>query len=304
MSPAVPGLRAADRPLLGILLMLGFCVLAPVGDAFAKVLGMRMGLGQMIAVRFAVQALMLVPLAMAVGLTLRPGRRITALLALRTVLHVAASWMMVAALRHLPLADAIAIVFVMPFMTLILGHLLLGEAVGPRRLAACAFGFAGTLMVIQPSFVTVGWAALLPVGVALSFTLFMLMTRHVSQEVDPIAMQAITAVIACAGLVPVLILGHGAGLAELVLTPVELRDGVLLVLMGVTTTIGLLMMTWALRCAPAATLAPMQYLEIPIATLIGWLVFDALPNGLAAAGIVVTMAAGLYMIHRERLAAR
>ena len=297
-------LRGTDRPLTGILLMLGFCVLAPVGDAFAKVLGTRMGLGQLIAVRFAVQALMLVPVAMAVGLTLRPGRRITWLVALRTVLHVAASWMMVAALRHLPLADAIAIVFVMPFMVLILGHALLGEVVGPRRLAACAFGFAGTLMVIQPSFVAVGWAALLPVGVALSFTLFMLVTRHIAQEIDPIAMQAISAVMASAVLVPALVAGHAAGLPELRLTGVEPHDAVLMVLMGVTTTVGLLLMTWSLRFAPAATLAPMQYLEIPIATLIGWLVFHALPNGLAAAGIVVTMAAGLYMIHRERLAAR
>jgi drug/metabolite transporter (DMT)-like permease len=64
-----------------------------------------------------------------------------------------------------------------------------------------------------------------------------------------------------------------------------------------------LVMTWSLRFAPAATLAPMQYLEIPFATLIGRVVFDALPNGLAAAGILVTIAAGLYVIHRERLAA-
>jgi drug/metabolite transporter (DMT)-like permease len=46
----------------------------------------------------------------------------------------------------------------------------------------------------------------------------------------------------------------------------------------------------------------MQYLEIPFATLIGWLVFGNLPDGLAAAGIAVTVAAGLYVIHRERLA--
>jgi drug/metabolite transporter (DMT)-like permease len=74
--------------------------------------------------------------------------------------------MMFAALRHLPLADAIAIAFVMPFLLLLLGRTVLGETVGPRRLAACAVGFAGTLLVIQPSFAAVGWAALLPLGVA------------------------------------------------------------------------------------------------------------------------------------------
>ena len=47
----------------------------------------------------------------------------------------------------------------------------------------------------------------------------------------------------------------------------------------------------------------MQYLELPFATLIGWLIFGDLPNGLAALGIAVTLAAGLYVIHRERAAA-
>ena len=61
-------------------------------------------------------------------------------------------------------------------------------------------------------------------------------------------------------------------------------------------------MTWSLRFAPSATLAPIQYLEIPFATLLGCLVFGDLPNGLAALGIAVTVAAGLYVIHRERRA--
>ena len=59
-------------------------------------------------------------------------------------------------------------------------------------------------------------------------------------------------------------------------------------------------MTWSLRFAPSATLAPMQYLEIPVATVIGWLVFRDFPDALAFAGICVTVAAGLYIILRER----
>jgi drug/metabolite transporter (DMT)-like permease len=51
-------------------------------------------------------------------------------------------------------------------------------------------------------------------------------------------------------------------------------------------------------------LAPMQYLEIPIATIIGFLVFTDLPNGLAAVGIAITIAAGVYIILRERATSR
>ena len=63
-------------------------------------------------------------------------------------------------------------------------------------------------------------------------------------------------------------------------------------------------MTWSLRYAPSATLAPMQYLEIPVATLFGWAIFRDLPDGLAALGIGITVAAGLYVILRERATAR
>ena len=48
----------------------------------------------------------------------------------------------------------------------------------------------------------------------------------------------------------------------------------------------------------------MQYLEIPVAMFYGWLIFADLPNGLALFGIAVTMAAGLYIVMRERSMAR
>ncbi len=63
-------------------------------------------------------------------------------------------------------------------------------------------------------------------------------------------------------------------------------------------------MTWSLRFAPAATVTPVQYLEIPIATLFGWLIFSDLPNGLAAIGIAITMTAGLYIVFNERAVAQ
>ena len=78
----------------------------------------------------------------------------------------------------------------------------------------------------------------------------------------------------------------------------------LLIAIGVLGTVAHLLMTWSLRYAPSATLAPMQYLEIPFATIIGFLVFRDLPNGVAAVGICITIGAGLYIVLRERAIAR
>jgi drug/metabolite transporter (DMT)-like permease len=64
------------------------------------------------------------------------------------------------------------------------------------------------------------------------------------------------------------------------------------------------MMTYALAFAPSATLAPLQYLELPVATLLGYLVFQDFPNALTLTGIAIIMGAGLYMVHRERVTAR
>ncbi|NOD63712.1 MULTISPECIES: DMT family transporter [unclassified Ruegeria] len=293
-----------DRPVFGIVLMLGFCVLAPLGDSMAKLLGETTPLGLLVTVRFAVQALILIPL---VALTGRPWRmrgRILRLTVIRTFLHIVGITAMFSALQFLPLADAIAIAFVMPFIMLLLGKYVLGEEVGARRLVACIVGFIGTLLVIQPSFAEVGAPALLPLIVAVVFALFMLVTRQIAKETDPVSLQAVSGVLATLVLAPVLVIGTYLDVWEISATLPAPDMYWLLLAIGVLGTVAHLLMTWSLRYAPSATLAPMQYLEIPVATLIGWVIFSDLPDGLAAIGILITIAAGLYVILRERASAR
>lgn len=289
-----------DRPVLGILFMLGFCVLAPLGDATAKILGGVVPLLMLLVVRFVTQAVLLWPLVLISRQEVRLRGRVFRLMVLRTVLHILGIAAMFTALRFMPLADTVAIAFVMPFIMLLLGRYVLDEEVGVHRMAACCVGFVGTLMVIQPSFAAVGWPALLPLAVAVIFAFFMLVTRQIAREVDALNLQAQS------GVVAVLVLGAVALAlpADQVWIWPGRWDWALMAFMGCVGTLAHLLMTWSLRYAPAATLAPMQYLEIPIATFFGWLIFADLPNGLAAAGIVVTMAAGLYVIHRENRAAR
>ena len=293
-----------DRPLLGIMLMLGFCVLAPVGDAIAKIIGQTVPIGQLVLVRFAVQVAVLVPLVWATGRVWRMTPRIALLTFVRTLLHIAGIGAMVTALKYLPLADAIAIAFVMPFIMLILGKYALNEEVGMRRVIACAVGFCGTLLIVQPSFAEVGWPALLPVAVAFNFAFFMLVTRQIAKETDPIGLQAVSGIMALAVMFPVLLIFQGGQFDQLQLIQVSNFDWSLMLSIGFLGTAAHLLMTWSLRYAPSATLAPMQYLEIPVATVLGFIIFGDLPNPLATTGIGITIAAGLYVILRERAIAR
>lgn len=287
-----------DRPLMGIALMLGFCVTAPFADALAKLLGDRFGLIQLICARMVLQVVLLLPLVLLLRISLRFSPNELWLTAIRAVLHVLGIGMMFLSLRYLPLADAVAIAFVMPFIMLLLGHMVLGEEVGRRRILACCVGFVGTLMVIQPSFAEVGWPALLPLGVAVDFALFMLVTRKLAKTTDPMALQVVSGAIAILLLLPLFFLF--AGYPEFGLRWDDRTAIWILGLMGVLGTVAHLLATWALRFAPSTTLAPMQYLEIPVAAAVGWMLFQEFPNGLALFGILVTVLAGLYIIARER----
>ena len=293
-----------DRPVLGILLMLGFCIIAPLSDALAKLLGATIPLGQLVFIRFAVQAVLLVPVVIVLRMEWRLAPHLWRLAIWRTVLHILGIGLMFTALQYLPLADAVAIAFVMPFIMLLLGRFVLGEEVGPHRMAACVVGFIGTLMVIQPNFLAVGWVALLPLGVAVVFALFMLSTRQIAKHVDAIRLQAVSGVIAMVLMAPLFVVGIALDFTPLSLVTPHGNEWAMLLAIGGLGTLAHLLMTWSLRFAPSATVAPMQYLEIPIATLIGFWIFKELPDTLAAFGIALTIAAGVYAIAREKANAR
>ena len=289
-----------DRPLFGILLMLLFCLLAPLGDALAKLLGQSVPLTQMLFVRFAVQAVLLIPLVYVSGRKWRMSGWVLGFAWLRIGLLIAAITCMVIALRYLPLVDTIAIVFVMPFILLLLGNIFLKEFVGRHRLIACLVGFVGTLLVIQPSFQNVGAPALLPLLAAWLIAFFMMVTRKIAKVTDPIGLQAVNGVMAMVMIAPVLWLFRESDLPAMQVVELSHHQLWLLLLFGLTGTAAHLVMTWSLRYAPSSTTAPLQYLEIPIATVIGWLVFFDLPNPIASLGIIIIIGAGLYVLIRER----
>jgi drug/metabolite transporter (DMT)-like permease len=215
---------------------------------------------------------------------------------------MAATGLFFAAVREMPLANAIAIFFVEPFILTLLGALFLGEAVGLRRIMACTVGFGGALLVIQPSFSELGFVALYPLGTALCFALYMVMTRSMAQRLSPITLQAYTAIAASAIILPLLFAFDGTG--NTALDPAMPHGLAVYTLLGVgvVSTISHLFISLALKFAPAATIAPLQYLEIVAATSLGYFVFSDIPDALTFLGIAIIVSAGLYVFARERRA--
>ncbi len=295
---------ASDRPLFAMALMCAFCVIAPLLDVAAKLAAATLPAGQITFARMAVQALVMAPVMAAMGLSWGLGGRALGLMAVRAALLIASTFAFVAAIAVMPIADALAIVFVAPFLLLLFGHLIFGDRVGPRRIAACAVGFAGALLVIRPSIAVFGTTALLPLGTALAFALYMLVTRALAAGVHPVAMQAQTAVIGTVLCLPVLLWADGSGIAAL--DPVAPQGLAWLWLAGVGAFAAAshLCMTYALKFAPSATLAPLHYLEIVVAVALGYLIWGDFPAPLTWAGITVIVASGLYILWRERVTSR
>lgn len=304
MTSVTSDIPSTDRILSGVALMLGFCVTAPLLDVAAKLASSSVPVGQITSARFVVQCALMAPFVWIMGLSLRVAQGQWLALLCRAVLLLVSTFCFIAAIRVMPLADALAIAFVAPFIVLLVGKFYLGEDVGPRRVGAAIVGFVGVLFVIQPSFAAFGTVALFPLGTAVGFAFYILVTRGLSRRVHPVTLQFYTGLIASLFCLPVLMLAEGTG-SEL-LDPVLPAGIAWLWLLGVGffATLSHMMMTYALSMAPSATLAPLQYLELPVATLLGYLIFRDFPNALALTGIVIIIGAGLYMIHRERVTAR
>lgn len=293
-----------DRILPGVALMLVFCVLAPLLDVSSKLAAETVPVGQITAARFVVQGALMLPVVLAMRLNWGMGRRALGLVVLRAVFLMLSTYCFVAAIAVMPVADALAIAFVEPFILLILGRLLFGDEVGPRRIGASVVGFLGALMVIQPSLAAFGPVALFPLGTAFFFAFYMLVTRAMAATVHPVTMQLHTSLAGIAICVPGMWLLDGSGIPSL--DPVMPQGIAWLWLFGVGfwAAVSHICMTYALKFAPSATLAPLHYLEIVAAVALGYMIFGDFPNAMTWAGIAVIVSSGLYIIHRERTVAR
>ncbi|WP_439570265.1 DMT family transporter [Roseovarius mucosus] len=303
MSTAQPYTPSTDRILAGVALMLGFCITAPMLDVAAKLASATVPVGQITAARFIVQCALMAPFVWIMGLSLQVARAQWLALVFRAALLLISTFCFIAAIRVMPLADALAIVFVAPFIVLLVGKFYLGEDVGPRRVCAAMVGFVGVLFVIQPSFAAFGAVALFPLGTAIGFAFYILVTRGLSRRMHPVTLQFHTGLIASLLCLPVLLLAQGSETELLDLVWPEGIAWLWLFGVGCFAAISHMMMTYALSLAPSATLAPLQYLELPVATFLGYLVFQDFPNALTLTGITIIIGAGLYMIHRERVTA-
>ncbi len=234
----------------------------------------------------------------------------------RALLVVMANLMFFTALASLPLAEVTAIFFAAPLIITLLGIPVLGEKVGPLRLVAVLVGFVGVIIMVRPwesgdQRAAASYVYLLPLGAAFSYAVFQILTRKLGAQTKASAMAIYVQMMflfVCAGFW--LSAGDGRyieGLENQSLIFLlrawswpQGNDIYLFAALGINSAIVSYTITQAYRLADAATIAPFEYIGLPLAVFWGWLIWAELPNLPVVIGIVLILGSGLFVYLRER----
>lgn len=287
-APSTSPQAAANRR--GLLLMLGGFFAFSCADTFAKLLTADFHPVQITWVRQSGLLVAVLILLMMRGPKLlqsaKPGLQI-----LRGLTVAGTALGFVIALRFVPLAEAVAVSFLAPFLVTLLAMILLKEPVGPRRWAAIVVGFVGVLIVMRPGFGVLHPAIGIVVLATVLFALRQVISRFLQADDTTATTMAFTALTASGVLlIPMIIVWE---------TPTELRHVIYFVLMACVAGTAEFLIIRALEIANAVVVAPMQYALILFASFWGYTIFGDLPDLFTWIGSAIIVASGLYTLYRE-----
>ncbi|HSW14286.1 MAG TPA: DMT family transporter [Solimonas sp.] len=284
------------RPLSGVLLFVLGLFLFACMDTTVKYLTARYPVPAVAALRYMVHGLLMVVL-----LAPTEGRRLvqtqrTGWVLVRALCLAGATLFMGLALQRMPVAETTAMVFISPLLVVLVAGPLLGEKVGPFDWIAALLGFLGILLIARPGGATDVAGVLYALGAAAVMTGYQLLSRTLAATERTIAMLFHTALLGS--------LLFGLALPWSWQGPLPPLPHVgLFLIVGACGGMGHYLFTAAYRQTPASALAPLTYVQLLWAVLLGWLVFDHVPDALSVAGMCVVTACGISAAirsHRSR----
>ncbi|ODT28050.1 MAG: multidrug DMT transporter permease [Kaistia sp. SCN 65-12] len=279
--------------LAGILLMLAGDFMFALNDAMGKWLVASFSVGQVVLIRSVGSFLILGPMIVRQGARklLRVERR--DLQVLRVVAATLDTVLFYAAVVYLPLADVMSFYMAGPIYVAALSHFMLGEKVGWRRWTAILIGFCGVLIMLKPSSSALSLASIFALVGSLSFAFAIVLNRRLrgTSDTSLVTWQTIGALVA-----------GGVLALDSWKTPGALDFSAML-LLGVVSCIAQLLITRALKLAPASTLAPLQYTLLLWAAVFGFVFFGDVPSLRILIGAGFVVLAGMFIFHRQNTVA-
>ena len=274
----------------GIVLMLCGTALFGCGESVVKLLTRHYDTVQIVWGRYVFHAVVFLAIFARTGIvaqmrTARPWLQFS-----RSAILLLGTLLFFGALRYLPLADAVAINFFAPLLVTAFSIPILGEQVGIRRWIAILVGFAGVMVIIRPGLGVMHWAAILPLGTAVCYALYQVLTR-IAGRTD----HARTSLFWSAAVGTVVM----SIIVPFDWTAPDAMGWVMMAATGCVFGFGHYLLIKGLERAPASVLAPFIYSQLIWAVTLGFLVFGDFPDGFSILGALIVTGSGLYVWHRE-----
>lgn len=286
------GLRENDSRR-GILFMLLAMAAFVVNDTFVKLASEAFPPGQIIFLRGLVATPFLALLAWRGGVWERPSLLRHRMVTIRTVSEMGATALYVSALLHMPLANASAIMLLVPLVVTAGAAVLLHEHVGLRLWLAVALGFLGVLLIVRPGASGFDVWAL----VALASVAFVaardLSSRSLPRNVPTLGVTALSSV-------AVLAIGAGMGVFE-DWAPIWQAELLHVCLAAVLLSCAYILIVLAMRAGAVAIVSPFRYSIMLWAVLVQVVVFATWPDMLTLLGSAILIATGIYAFRLERI---
>lgn len=264
-------------------------------DTTAKYLGQTMNAFDIVWLRYVTHSLLVL-------VFLRAWSNFEIFLTDRPFMHLVRGFCLLGAtvfnfwaLQYLQLAEASAIMFCSPLIVTALAKPLLGEPVGLRRWIAVGVGFLGVLVVVRPGTGAMHWAASLSGAATVCYAFYAILTRRMNRTESAESLLLLSAFVGAGALSPV---------APSALAALSGWKYPLALLMGVFGATGHYAMVVAHRIAHASIIAPFIYTQMVWMILLGFIIFGDLPDAMTLVGTLIIAAAGLYILHRERVRGR
>jgi len=269
-----------------------------VNDAFLKVANEELPLTQILFLR----GLFVTPLLLVLVLATGAHRQIALLrnwpVFWRTLAEVCAAFLFLQALFHIPIANANAILQIVPLMITAAGAVFLGEAVGWRRWTAIVVGFIGVLIVVRPGLS--GFDAFSLYAIA---SMFFITLRDMTTRIMPAGLPALLVALVTGAAVGISGPVFGFVLGEQWVMP---SAGSLALILGAVVFLigGYLTAVDFMRHGDISVVAPFRYTVIVFAMIVGYIVWGEVPDLLMLVGTAIIIATGVYTFQRERSMAR
>lgn len=279
----------------GILLMVAAMAGFILNDTFIKLASEALPTGQIIFVRGLIATPLIVLLAWRFGALANLGSLRHRSVVWRTVGEMGSTALYLTALFHMPLANATAILQIVPLITTAAAAIFLRERVGPRRWSAVLLGLAGVMLIVRPGLEGFNAWSL----VALSAMAF-IAVRDLSSRLLPVDVPTLGVTMVAA--IAVTVLGAGLGLAE-DWQPLSPRLVALLAIAALFLTGAYALIIQAMRVGEISAVGPFRYTIMLWAIILQFAVFGSWPDWLTLAGTAIVVATGIYTFYRERRAA-